>query len=98
MPSSNLTRVEARERARLLTVDSYEISLDVTTGDKVFRSDSTIRFNCAEDAAAVRLDLISERVLEVTLNGSPLDPFEVVRDGGIHLKGLNPTNEVRVDR
>ena len=30
MPGENLTRDEARERAELLTVSAYEVSLDVT--------------------------------------------------------------------
>ncbi|WP_279581994.1 hypothetical protein [Fodinicola feengrottensis] len=32
MPGSNLTRAEARERAELLAVDSYEVWLDLTDG------------------------------------------------------------------
>lgn len=30
MPGTNLTRDEAQERARLLTVDAYEIDLDLS--------------------------------------------------------------------
>ena len=89
MSSSNLTRDEARERARLLTVDSYDVSLDLTTGDKVFRSETVIVFGCTDDGASVRLDLIAETVHEIVLNGTPLDPFEVHREDGLHLKGLN---------
>ncbi len=96
MPSSNLTRDEARERARLLDVTSYEIALDVTRGEKLFRSDTLIRFACREDGAAVRLDLVAEAVVEITLNGETLDPFEVHREDGLHLKGLQLDNELRV--
>ena len=94
--SSNLTRDEARERARLLTVDSYDVSLDLTTGDKVFRSETTAQFSCSEDGASVRLDLVAETVHEIVLNGTSLDPFEVHREDGLHLKGLEPTNVLRV--
>ena len=30
MPGTNLTREEAQQRARLLTVDAYEIELDLS--------------------------------------------------------------------
>ena len=30
MPGTNLTREEAQQRAKLLTVDSYEIDLDLS--------------------------------------------------------------------
>ena len=96
MPSSNLTRDEARERARLLTVDSYDVHLDLTTGDKVFRSETVIVFGCNDDGASVRLDLIAETVHEIVLNGTPVDPFEAHREDSLHLKGLNPRNELRV--
>ena len=49
MTGLNLTRDEARERARLLAVDSYEVHLDLSTGDKVFRSETVARFS-AKDA------------------------------------------------
>ena len=88
MSSSNLTRDEARQRARLLIVDSYDVSLDLTTGDKVFRSETTAHFSCVEDGASVRLDLVAETVHEIVLNGTALDPFEVHREDGLHLKGL----------
>jgi aminopeptidase N len=96
VPSSNLSRDEARERARMLTVDSYDVSLDLTVGDKVFRSETVIRFGCNEDGAAVRLDLTAETVREIVLNGRDLDPFEVHREDGLHLKDLQPRNELRV--
>ena len=38
----NLTRAEARERAELIAVDSYEVSLDLTRGEKVFGSTTAV--------------------------------------------------------
>ncbi len=96
MSGTNLTRDEARERARILTVDSYDVSLDVTTGDKVFRSTTVITFACSEDGASVRLDLIAETIHEIVLNGNALDPFEVHREDGLHVKGLELSNELVV--
>ena len=40
----NLTRDEARERAALLRVTSYDIALDLTVGDETFGSVTTIAF------------------------------------------------------
>lgn len=34
MPGTNLTRDEAQERARLLTVDAYEIDLDLSAAQE----------------------------------------------------------------
>lgn len=42
MPS--LTRVEATARGALITVESYQVDLDLTGGGERFRSTVTIRF------------------------------------------------------
>ena len=44
MPGMNLTRAEARERAELITVDSYEVELDLTRGEKVFGATTAVKF------------------------------------------------------
>ena len=46
MPGMNLTRDEAAERARLLAVDSYDITLELTTSGTTFASTTVIRFTC----------------------------------------------------
>ena len=53
MPGENLTREEAQARARLLTVDSYEIDLDLSGAQEggTFRSVTTVRFDVAEEGA-----------------------------------------------
>ena len=51
MPGENLTRIEAEERAALVTVHDYDVVLDVTTGPEVFRSRTTVRFAATEGAA-----------------------------------------------
>ena len=48
----NLTRAEARERARLLQVESYDVRLDLTTSETTFRSETAVRFGCDEPGAA----------------------------------------------
>ncbi|GAA2457247.1 aminopeptidase N [Streptomyces glaucus] len=100
MPGTNLTREEARQRAKLLTVDSYEIDLDLSgaqgggtarsdeAGSGTFRSVTTVRFDVAEDGAESFIDLVAPAVREVTLNGDSLDPAEVFKDSRIALPGL----------
>jgi aminopeptidase N len=95
VPGMNLTRDEARERARILTVDSYDVDLDLTTGETTFSSTTVIRFSCSEPGAATFVDLVAPRVREISLNGMSLDPQS--HDGlRIPLEGLAPDNELRV--
>ncbi|MBV1950497.1 aminopeptidase N [Streptomyces sp. BV129] len=90
MPGTNLTREEAQQRAKLLTVDSYEIDLDLSGAQEggTFRSVTTVRFDVAESGAESFIDLVAPAVREVTLNGDALDPAEVFKDSRIALPGL----------
>ncbi|MFJ3302392.1 aminopeptidase N [Streptomyces sp. NPDC086549] len=90
MPGTNLTRDEAQQRAKLLTVDSYEIDLDLSGAQEggTYRSVTTVRFDVTENSAASFIDLVAPAVHEVTLNGDPLDPDEVFKDSRIALPGL----------
>jgi aminopeptidase N len=95
--AGNLTRDEARDRARLLTVESYHVDLDLTTGPETFVSDTTIRFGCGEPGASTFVDLHGAKVREVTLNGQSLDPGSYDPDKGrIPLPRLAASNELRV--
>ncbi len=96
MPGTNLTRDEAATRGALLTVDSYDISLDLSVSDKVFESTTVIRFSCSDPGASTFADLHGATVHEVTLNGAALDPFEVYRDQRIELDALAADNQLRV--
>ncbi|MCI3269609.1 aminopeptidase N [Streptomyces cylindrosporus] len=105
MPGENLTRDEARERAALLSVDGYEVSLDLRsavgeeTGDgpRTFRSVTTIRFRSNEPGAASFADLIAPSVTSVSLNGRDLDPGQVFDGSRILLEDLAAENELIVD-
>ncbi|MFJ8195570.1 aminopeptidase N [Streptomyces sp. NPDC096152] len=90
MPGTNLTREEAQQRAQLLTVDSYEIDLDLSGAQEggTYRSVTTVRFDTAQDGAESFIDLVAPVVHEITLNGDPLDPAEVFKDSRIALPGL----------
>ncbi|MEU1267174.1 aminopeptidase N [Streptomyces sp. NPDC005799] len=105
MPGENLTRDEARERAALLSVDGYEVSLDLRsavgeeTGDgpRTFRSVTTIRFRCNEPGASSFADLIAPGVTSVSLNGRDLDPGQVFDGSRVLLEDLAAENELVVD-
>ncbi|WP_406353817.1 aminopeptidase N [Streptomyces sp. NBC_01635] len=102
MPGTNLTREEAQQRAKLLTVDSYEIDLDLSGAQEggTYRSVTTVRFDVSADAstgangAESFIDLVAPTVHEVTLNGDALDPAEVFEDSRIALPGLLPGRNV----
>ncbi|MFD3655803.1 aminopeptidase N [Streptomyces sp. NPDC058620] len=99
MPGTNLTREEAQERARLLTVDAYEIDLDLSGAQEggTYRSVTTVRFDSAEAGAETFIDLVAPAVHEVVLNGKALDVAAVFRDSRIALKHLHAgTNELKV--
>ncbi|HTJ66485.1 MAG TPA: aminopeptidase N [Actinospica sp.] len=96
MPIAEITRTESAERARLLRVDTYHVSLDLTHGEQAFRSTSVIRFSTAEPGSATYADLVAEQVHEITLNGRAIDPATAYADGRIALDGLAAENELRV--
>ena len=105
MPGENLSRDEARERAALLSVDGYEVSLDLRSavGDaagpepRTFRSVTTVRFRCSDPGATSFADLIAPSVTAVSLNGKDLDPSEVFDGTRIVLEELAAENELVVD-
>ncbi|MDR7278633.1 aminopeptidase N [Catenuloplanes atrovinosus] len=68
----SLTRAEAVERAALLTVDGYEIHLDLTGGPELFRSSTTIRFRAASPGPTFA-EVKPHRLLSARLNGTDLD-------------------------
>ncbi|MFF4185714.1 aminopeptidase N [Streptomyces sp. NPDC001691] len=99
MPGTNLTREEAQRRAALLTVDSYEIELDLSGAQEggTYRSVTTVRFDSAEAGAETFIDLVAPTVHEVVLNGTALDAAAVFADSRIALAGLEAgPNELKV--
>ena len=94
--SRPLTLVEAQERSRLLRVESYDVDLDLTRGDRVFGSRVVVRFACVETGAATFAELRAERLGSAVLNGRALEPSAY--DGTrIALAGLAADNELVVD-
>ncbi|MFJ9810003.1 aminopeptidase N [Streptomyces sp. NPDC101158] len=99
MPGTNLTREEAQQRAKLLSVDTYEVDLDLTGAQEggTYRSVTTVRFDSAEAGAETFIDLVAPAVHEVVLNGHALDVAAVFRDSRIALAHLKEGhNELKV--
>ena len=101
MAVQNLTRTDAAARAELLTIQSYDLHLDVTDGAGrpgagTFRSTTTVDFTCREPGADTFVDLIAETVLSATLNGIDLDVGTWTEDGGLPLPDLAEQNTLVV--
>jgi aminopeptidase N len=97
----NLTRDDARERAELLHVDSYDVLLDLTDGggkpsDRTFRSTTTVGFT-AREGASTFIDVIADRFHSVTLNGRDVDVRDYRPDAGVVLTDLAADNTLVVD-
>jgi aminopeptidase N len=95
MAVADLARSEARERAELVAVDSYEVELDFTQGAEVFGSTSMIRFTAREVGASTFVDLVAEKVHQAMLNGVPVDLSAHV-DGRLTLENLEAENVLTV--
>ena len=91
----DLTRAEAQERASLVATESYDIALDLTTGDEVFRSTSTVVFT-ATPGSTTFINAITRTVHSVTLNGAELDAAAIADGTRIQLEGLAERNELTV--
>jgi aminopeptidase N len=97
----NLTRDDARARAELLNVDTYDVRLDLTDGggkpsDRSFRSTTTVTFT-ARAGAETFIDVIAEKLHSVTLNGRELDVSGYRPEDGITLSDLAEQNTLVVD-
>ncbi len=95
MSENKLTRDEARTRASLLSDLSYDIALDLTTGEETFGCTTTIRFRCNDPGASTFVDLVAPEVTAASLNGTPL-PAGDFNGNRLQLEGLDRDNELRV--
>jgi aminopeptidase N len=95
VPGDNLTRIEAQERKALVSVTSYEIALDLTTGPESFGTTTRVSFS-AEEGASTFIDAITSAVHSITLNGASLDPAAVSDGVRIQLDGLAAENVLEV--
>ncbi len=90
----NLTRSEARERARLVGETSYDVALDLRLGGTTFSSETVVRFE-ATPGASTFIDLDAVEIQEAELNGRTI-PARPTPDGRIALADLEATNVLRV--
>ncbi len=101
MALPNLTRDQAIERAALVTVDTYHITIDVTDGtgrpgESTFRSITRVEFD-ALTGADTYIDIAAESIRSATLNGREIDVSGYDEATGIPLTGLADRNVVIVD-
>ncbi|WP_432251956.1 aminopeptidase N [Streptomyces sp. HNM1019] len=99
---SVLTREEAQNRARLIEVHRYTIDLDLTRGEELFGSTTTIRFSARQAGADTFAELNPAAVHRAVLDGRELDltggTAEALADGRLPLTGLDEgEHELRVE-
>lgn len=95
MSGENLTREEAMQRSSHITVESYDVILDLTKGDETFQSVTTIKFNSSTKENTF-VDLIAQKVNKITLNGKDIDTA-CYADSRITLENIESENELVVD-
>jgi len=97
----NLVRAEAAERTRLIQVDSYNVTFDLSgAGDAAqctFRSRSEINFRCHEPGTDSFIEVAAARVDSAVLNGVGLDLSDWSPERGIALPGLDSDNTLVVE-
>jgi len=96
LPGENLTREEAAARSQLLSVHSYEVTLDVTVGPDTFDCVTVVHFDCTKPGSATFIDALTESVAEIELNGEQLDPKEHSDGIRIQLPKLQPQNTLKI--
>ncbi|MET7905574.1 aminopeptidase N [Streptomyces sp. NPDC005336] len=98
---SVLTREEAQIRARLIEVHRYTIDLDLTRGDELFGSITTIRFSAREAGADTFVELNPATLHRAVLDGRELDLADAagpLADGRLPLTALTEgEHELRVE-
>ncbi len=89
---ASLTRDEAATRSDLLTVERYDVHVDLRDlyDGELWAATSTISFSCREPGASTFVDCVG-RVVSATLNGKPLDPATAER-GRLPLPDLRADN------
>ena len=96
MPGINISQVEAEERSKYLSIDSYDVTLKIVPGLETFYSKSMVHFFCNEPGIDTFIDAPARRVISATLNGVPVDISNF--DGeSIFLKNLAAENELVIE-
>jgi aminopeptidase N len=98
----NLTRDDARVRAELLHVESYDVQVDLTDGggkpsDRSFRSTTTVQFTAARAGESTFIDVLADELHSVTLNGQAVDTAGYTPEDGLVIADLAADNTLVVD-
>lgn len=96
MPGVNISRAEAQERSKHLSVQSYDVTLDVTHGGEKFLARSEVRFTCTTEGYRTFIDAVGKRLISAHLNGRSLDASSF--DGeSLFLEGLAKENHLIIE-
>ncbi|MBB4071934.1 aminopeptidase N [Canibacter oris] len=96
MPGTNLTRVEAQQRANVISkVHSYDVDLNLAGSATQFTARTTVKFAATAGAASF-IDLVADKVTSITLNGAPVDTA-AFSDSRITLQNLAAENELVIE-
>ncbi|WP_122817505.1 aminopeptidase N [Nocardioides pantholopis] len=93
-PARSLQRTEAQARAAQLSVDGYDVRLDLAADEATFRSVTTLRFHSRGGPTFV--DLKPQRVHELRLNGRRVEP-DLLDRGRLPIDTIEGPNELVVD-
>ncbi|GAA1141232.1 aminopeptidase N [Nocardioides aquiterrae] len=93
-PYQSLQHTEAVARFELLSVDEYDVALDLASDETTFRSVTTVRFESR--GGPTFADLKPLRVNEIRLNGRRIDP-DLLERGRLPLETEAGANELVVD-
>jgi aminopeptidase N len=96
VPGVNISQIEAQERAKYLTIHSYEVTLTIIPGQETFYSKSLVHFACNQPGIDTFIDAPARRVISATLNGVAFDVSNF--DGeSIFLTNLAADNELIIE-
>ncbi|WP_210035351.1 aminopeptidase N [Pseudonocardia parietis] len=101
MTPPNLTRVQAEERAALLAVSTYDVTIDLTDGagapsERTFAVTTTVRFSAAEPGGSTWIEWVGAGITSATLNGTALDAGSWTEEDGLALPDLAADNELTI--
>jgi aminopeptidase N len=91
----NLTHTEAGVRSASISVDSYDVELDLTLGEQFFSSRSTVEFT-SRDQQSIFLEIEPQSLHSIRLNGRPVD-VDSWHAGRVHLSPDRQHNVVAVE-
>lgn len=101
MSSINLTRAAAAQRAELLTVDNYAVTLELADNSGnprtgTFTSSTTVTFSSSVIGAHTFIDVRDAKLTSATLNGVDLNLADFDHEQGLQLENLQAENTLTV--